>query len=84
MVCHRLLFNTKRNMYTLTISQSFQELTVRSDNPPKILNSDAFIEAVPIFGILVNQLYNTENAENLAIKIEKNLLITKKDVSSMQ
>ena len=71
MVYHRLLFNTKRNMYALKISQSFQELTVRSDNPPKILNSDAFIEALTIFSILVTQLYKTENAENLAIKIEK-------------
>ena len=83
MVYHRLLFNTKRNIYALKISQSFQELTVRSDNPPKILKSDAFIEAVPIFGILVTQLYNTENAENLTIKFEKNLIITKIDVSSM-
>ena len=56
MVYHRLLFNTKRNLYTLTISQSFHELTVRSDNPPKILNSDIFIEALPIFSILVIQL----------------------------
>ena len=84
MVYHRLLFNTKSNMYALTISQSFQELTVRSDNPAKILYSDAFIEAVPIFNIFVTQLYKTENAENLAIKIEKNLIITKIDVSSMQ
>ena len=59
-------------------------MTVRSNNPPKILNYDAFIEVVPIFGILVSQLYKAENAENLAIKIEKKLIITKIEVSSMQ
>ena len=81
---HRLLFNTKSNIYALAISQNFHELAVKSDNPPTILKSNAFIKAVPIFGILVTQLYNTENAENLAIKLEKNLIITKRDVSRMQ
>ena len=81
---HRLLFNDKRITYALTASQSFHVLTVRSDIPQKILTSDAFIELVPIFSILVTQPLKTENAENLAIKIEKNLMITNIDDSSMQ